>query len=157
MGQTAPIRDAMYFLLESAFADLPVDARILCVGVGTGAELAHLAGKFPGWRFTAVEPSGAMLDECRKRAEAEGSASRCRFHEGYVETLPLGDGHDAATGVPPEGLEGMRQAYAKDVAVPPPKAVAGIIESGGFGTPVQFYQAGMIHAWLSRRGPANYA
>jgi tRNA (cmo5U34)-methyltransferase len=63
----------------------------------------------------------------------------------------------AATGIPPEGLEGMRQAYAKDVAVLHPKAVADLIESGGFGTPVQFYQAGMIHAWLSRRGPANDA
>ena len=31
------------------FAELPTDARILCVGVGTGTELAHLAAQNPGW------------------------------------------------------------------------------------------------------------
>lgn len=39
----APIRNGLHFLLEAVFAKLPADARILCVGVGTGAELAHLA------------------------------------------------------------------------------------------------------------------
>ena len=38
-----------------------------------------------------------MLDVCRGRAESEGFADRCRFHEGYLETLPAGDPHDAAT------------------------------------------------------------
>ncbi len=28
-----------------------------------GTELIHLAGVFPGWRFTAVEPSGARTLE----------------------------------------------------------------------------------------------
>ena len=46
----APIRDALHFLLASVFTELPADARVLCVGVGTGAELAHLAGKFPRCR-----------------------------------------------------------------------------------------------------------
>lgn len=178
--------------------------------------MEHLAKRFPNWSFTAVEPSDAMLDVCRKRAETEGFASRCRFHGGYVDSLPPEDRHDAATcflvsqfilerearsiffrdiagrlrpggmlassdlaseadpeereallrvwlkmmaapGIPPEGLERMRQAYAKDVAVLPPKTIAGIIQSGGFGKPVQFYQAGMIHAWLSRRGPPSGA
>lgn len=55
-AKMAPIRKNLYYLLESVFAGLPADARVLCVGAGTGTELAHLAAKFPGWRFTAVEP-----------------------------------------------------------------------------------------------------
>jgi tRNA (cmo5U34)-methyltransferase len=213
-AKMAPIRDGLHFLLESMFAELPRNARILCVGAGTGAELAHLARKFPHWRFTAIEPSGAMLDVCRHRATTEGFASRCYFHEGYLDSLPIKDMHDAATcflvsqfileqearseffraianrlrpggllassdlasevgsndyetllhawlnmmagaGIPPEGLERMRAAYAKDVAVLPPTLIASIIESAGFGAPVQFFQAGLIHAWFSKRPSGN--
>lgn len=96
-AKMAPIREGLHFLLESVFAELPADARVLCVGAGTGAELAHLAEKFPRWSFTAVEPAGAMLDVCRRRAEKGGFVSRCRFHEGYVDSLPRGDKYDAAT------------------------------------------------------------
>jgi tRNA (cmo5U34)-methyltransferase len=212
----APIRDGLHLILESVFAELLADARILCVGVGTGAELAHLAKKFPRWSFTAVEPSGAMLDVCRHRAEKEGFTSRCYFHQGYLDSLPTRDMHDAATcflvsqfileqearseffrtianrlqprgilassdlasgvgsddyeallpawlsmmaaaHIPPEGLERMRAAYAKDVAILPPIAVASIIESGGFEAPVQFFQAGLLHAWFSKRASGNAA
>ena len=96
-SQIAPIYDGLYFLLESVFADLPPDARLLCVGVGTGTELLHLANVFPGWSFTAVEPSGAMLDVCRTRIDEAGLSSRCRLHEGYVDSLPATQLHDAAT------------------------------------------------------------
>lgn len=34
-ARTAAIRDCLYFLLDSMFAGLPADARILCVGIGT--------------------------------------------------------------------------------------------------------------------------
>lgn len=37
-AKTAPIRDALHFLLESVFAGLPDEARVLCVGAGTGEE-----------------------------------------------------------------------------------------------------------------------
>ncbi len=97
LARMAPINNALYFLLESILAGLPREARILCVGAGTGAELIHLAGVFPGWRFTAVEPSGAMLDACRKRVDEVGLSSRCSFHEGYLESLPVEELHDAAT------------------------------------------------------------
>ena len=210
-AKTAPIRDCLYLLLESLLSDLPSDAKILCIGLGTGAELAHLARKNPEWRFTAVEPSGPMLDVCRQRAEKEGFASRCIFHQGYLETLPTIELHDAATcflvsqfilehhersrffreiatklkpggllassdlasdvesleyevllhawlrmmsaaDISPEAVERMRKAYANDVAVLPPKKVASVIESGGFELPVQFFQAGLIHARLSKLG-----
>jgi len=213
-AKTAPIKDCLYFLLESLFAELPADARVLCVGVGTGVELAHLAQKNPTWRFTAVEPSGPMLDVCRQRAEKAGFASRCYFHEGYLDSLPATEPHDAATcflvsqfildqqarseffreisrklksggilavsdlasdvessayevllrawvnmmaaaDISPEGIERIRKAYANDVGVLPPSRVASIIESGGFEPPVQFFQAGLIHAWLSKRAQSS--
>ncbi|AVP58883.1 class I SAM-dependent methyltransferase [Pulveribacter suum] len=222
-AKTQPIRECLHLLLDAAFAELPADARILCVGVGTGAELAHLARQHPGWRFTAVEPSGAMLQVCRDLAEQQGFAQRCVLHEGYLDTLApataaagQGDSFDAATcflvsqfmvdpavrsgffrqigqrlrpggilastdlasdvrspeyevllrawmhmmvaaDVSPEAMERMRKAYATDVAVLPPGQVAGIIQAGGFDTPVPFFQAGLIRGWLSRwsGGPAD--
>jgi tRNA (cmo5U34)-methyltransferase len=33
--------------------------------------------------------------------------------------------------------------------------VASIIKAGGFGQPVMFYQAGLIHAWFSKVGAAG--
>lgn len=93
----APVHDGLYFHLEWIFSELPKNARILCVGLGAGAELSYLASRFPSWGFTAVEPSGAMLDICRQKAEKEDFVSRCTFHEGYVESLPDIGFHDAAT------------------------------------------------------------
>jgi tRNA (cmo5U34)-methyltransferase len=209
-AKTAPIRDALYFLLQSVFSDVPSAARILCIGAGTGEEIDHFAKRFAGWTFTAVEPSGAMLEVCRAKAEKGGYASRCRFHEGYLDTLPGEEAFDAATcflvsqfildedrrsdffrsiamrlragallassdlaadvaspaydallalwlammrgaGVPSSGIEQMRAAYARDVAILRPERIASIIRAGGFDEPVRFYQSGLIHAWFARR------
>lgn len=206
----APVHEGLYFQLEWIFSELPDDARILCVGLGAGAELSYLASRFPGWTFTAVEPSGAMLDICRQRARSEGFSSRCEFYEGYVESLPDIDVHDAATcfmvsqfildrnaradffraisqrlkddgilvsadlsaavGSPEyeallsvwvsmlqgikasaDAIEKVHSAWAKDVAILPPDEVEEMIKRSGFDLPVQFYQAGLIRAWFSRR------
>jgi tRNA (cmo5U34)-methyltransferase len=210
-ARMSPIRENLYFLLESLFAPLPAAARILSVGAGTGAELAHLARIFPGFRFTAVDPSSAMIDVCRRRAEADGFSSRCDFHVGYVDSLPAEEAYHGATcflvsqfildqalrqsffrdiatrlrpggllassdlasdtrsndyavllpawistmaaaGVQPEVLERTRAAYAKDVAILPSSVVSSIIVAGGFESSVQFFQAGLMHAWISSRG-----
>lgn len=209
-AKTAPIRDALHFLMRAVFARLPADARVLCVGAGTGDEIVELAKHFPGWRFVAVEPSGVMIDLCRRKAEAGGFADRCEFHEGFLDSLPATQPFDAVTcvlvsqfildrdarigffrgiaerlrpggllasadlaadvaspeyeallrvwldmmlsaGVPAAGLEQMRQAYARDVAILPPAQVASLIRAAGFDTPVLFHQAGLIHAWFSTR------
>src|SRR5690554_1544970 len=209
-AKTATIRNCLHLLLEAMFAELPSNANVLCVGVGTGVEIAHLASRNPGWRFTAVEPSGSMLDICRQRAESEGFVSRCVFHQGYLETLSTTEAYDAATcvlvsqfilqrservnffneiarklksggllassdlasdinsteyevllrawmsmmsaaDISAGAIERMRQAYANDVGVLPPAEIASIIKSAGFELPVQFFQAGLIHAWLSKR------
>ncbi|WP_193211319.1 class I SAM-dependent methyltransferase [Luteolibacter marinus] len=207
----AAINGALHLLTGAVLAELPEEARILCVGAGTGAELLYLAGRFPGWRFTAVEPSAAMLDVLRARAEEQGIAGRCVFHEGYLESLPAGEPFHAATsvlvsqfiqdraeragffreiaarlvregvlvsadlacdfateegrsllgtwfrlmkggGVSAEEVERMRGAYERDVAVLPREGVPAIVMEGGFGVPVPFFQAGMIHAWYARVG-----
>ncbi|MDR3403411.1 MAG: class I SAM-dependent methyltransferase [Chthoniobacter sp.] len=96
-AKLAAMRDALHLLISAVFADLPAEARILCVGAGTGAELLYLAQKSPQWRFTAVEPSAPMLEVCRRRAAEAGIASRCVFHEGYLDSLPPSELFDAAT------------------------------------------------------------
>lgn len=93
----AALRDALHMLLDSLFAGLPADARILCVGAGTGEELDHLARHNPGWRFTAVDPSQAMLDQCRRKTMSNGYLDRVTFHAGYLHTLESASSHQAAT------------------------------------------------------------
>ena len=67
-AKLAPIKDALHLCIRMKLSKLPVDARILCVGVGTGTELIYLAQEFPQWHFTAVEPAPEMLKICRQRA-----------------------------------------------------------------------------------------
>lgn len=95
--QLSPVLHGLYHVLSSILSELPHDAKILCVGAGTGAELSYLAQKNPNWHFTAVDPSSAMLDICRQRAKIEGFYSRCSFYEGYLETLSSEGKYDAAT------------------------------------------------------------
>jgi tRNA (cmo5U34)-methyltransferase len=209
-----PLRDSLNFIIRAILTELPIDAQILCVGVGTGVELVDLAQAFPQWQFTAVEPAVPMLDICRQRVEESGLTSRCTFHEGYLDSLPASKSFDAATclfvshfilqpeercnffsqiarrlhpqgylinadlaadrsssaylgvlavwlgiwksaGVPDAGLENMRAAYGRDVAVLPPSEVASMIAAGGFDAPVLFFQNLLMHAWYAKRGSIN--
>lgn len=97
--KSAPMRDILHFLMRMVLLDLPKEARVLCVGVGTGSELIALARAFPGWRFMAVEPSAPMLEICREKVEKEGITPRCEFHEGYLASFPHADPFDAATAI----------------------------------------------------------
>lgn len=98
-AKLAPIKDALHLCIRMKLSKLPVDARILCVGVGTGSELIYLAQEFPQWNFTAIEPAPEMLKICRQRAEESGIASRCTFHKGYLDSLPDSNSFDAATSI----------------------------------------------------------
>jgi tRNA (cmo5U34)-methyltransferase len=122
----AAMRDSLHLLISAIFADLPGDARILCLGAGTGHELIYLAQKFPGWRFAAVEPAGAMLEVCRRKAEACGIADRCVFHEGYLDSLPLTEPFTAAS-----ALLVSQFILAPEARVDFFRAIAGRLRPGG--------------------------
>ena len=95
----APLRDSLHLQMRFVLQALPATARVLGVGVGTGVELLALARWFPGWRFTAVEPSGPMLDVCRRKASEARIADRCEFQVGYLHELPWAEPFDAATSI----------------------------------------------------------
>lgn len=95
----APLKDAMHLIMRFVLADAPANARVLCVGAGTGAELRYLAALFPDWTFTAVDPAAAMLRRCREACDKAGILARCRFHEGTLDTLEDETPYDVATSV----------------------------------------------------------
>jgi tRNA (cmo5U34)-methyltransferase len=97
--QLAPIADNMHFLIRLILQNAPVRARVLCVGVGTGAEILSLSKSFPEWTFVGVDPSIGMLDVCRERLSNAGVLNRCELIHGYVHDAPLGENFDAALSI----------------------------------------------------------
>ncbi|HWV18353.1 MAG TPA: class I SAM-dependent methyltransferase [Rhodocyclaceae bacterium] len=209
-ARLAALRDGIHLLAASIFSRLPQDARMLCVGAGTGAEIHFFAERFPGWTFVSVEPSSEMVKVAKDRAERNGYRKRCTFHTGYLESLPEAEPFDCATSLlvsqflleaeqrtgffraisarlKPTGIlvtsdlasdinsplyqslletwlrtlstadlthermQQMRAAYDRDVSILAAQRVEAIIAAGGFRSPVQFYQAGLIHAWYCQR------
>jgi tRNA (cmo5U34)-methyltransferase len=74
--------------------DAPDTAHILVVGAGGGMETRSLAKAQPGWRFTGVDPSPAMLDLAR--GTLSPVADRVELLEGTVDQAPPGP-FDGAT------------------------------------------------------------
>jgi tRNA (cmo5U34)-methyltransferase len=83
-------RMTMLLLAEQA----PDTANILIVGAGGGMETKALADAQPGWRFTGVDPSQAMLELARQMVTPV--AERVDFLEGTVDRAPDGP-FDGAT------------------------------------------------------------
>ncbi len=112
------ISDCLHFLVGLILNNLPRHARILCVGVGTGAEILSLAKSFPEWKFVALDPSQAMLDVCQDRLRSAGIASRCEFVHGYVQDLPAQEGFDAVLSILVAHFveRGSRQSFFQSMA-----------------------------------------
>ncbi|MEN0107187.1 MAG: class I SAM-dependent methyltransferase [Pseudomonas sp.] len=73
-------------------------AKILVVGAGgTAQEIIAMATLEPGWRFTAVDPSGPMLEAAKQQLAAHNLVERTDLHLGYVEDLAAEETYDAAT------------------------------------------------------------
>jgi tRNA (cmo5U34)-methyltransferase len=98
-AKLSPLSACLHFLTGTVLSKLPGDARILCVGAGTGAEMIYLAQHFPGWHFTAVEPSAPMLEVCRNRVAEQGITERCVLHQGYLDSLAFSEPFHAATSI----------------------------------------------------------
>src|SRR5512133_1141600 len=82
--QLAPIINNLHFLIRLILKNAPVRARVLCVGVGTGAEILSLSEAFAEWTFVGVDPSVGMIDICRERLSNAGVMNRCELINGYV-------------------------------------------------------------------------
>lgn len=95
----APISENMHFLIRLILKNAPVRAHVLCVGIGTGAEILSLSKEFPEWTFVGIEPSIGMLEVCRERIKNEGLTNRCEFIQGYVDDAPVGENFDIALSI----------------------------------------------------------
>lgn len=85
----------MHFAIRLVLDDLPPDARILCVGIGTGAEIMSLAQSHAGWRFVGVDPSIEMLAVCREKLTGASLLDRCELITGYIDDVSADDPFDA--------------------------------------------------------------
>lgn len=90
------IREHLDLLIHLVLSPLPDNARVLCVGIGTGTELLALAARHPGWSFTGVEPAEAMLAICQRKVADAGLDDRVELIHGYVDDVPLPGRFDAA-------------------------------------------------------------
>jgi tRNA (cmo5U34)-methyltransferase len=78
-------------------ARLPMDARILVVGAGTGMEITEFSPLNPGWSFCGVDPSADMLALARKKILEKNLAGDIQLRQGYVDDLSEEAAFDGAT------------------------------------------------------------
>lgn len=99
MQRLIPGVDGLYLLLR-AVMESKVDngGSILLAGAGGGREIETLAPSDQGFRFTAIDPSGGMLNLAREVAENSNALERTIFCKGHVSDSPL-NLHDAATSI----------------------------------------------------------
>lgn len=88
------IANNLHFLISLILQGAPARARVLCVGVGTGAEILSLARSFPEWTFVGVDPAKGMLKVCSERLDQAGVLERCELIHGYIQDVPEGEGFD---------------------------------------------------------------
>ncbi|MBH1944492.1 class I SAM-dependent methyltransferase [Erythrobacter sp. YJ-T3-07] len=86
-SRLAPISDGLHFLMRLTLASLPANARVLCVGVGTGADIFALARARADLTFVGVDPSAEMLEIARHRLNEADIGERCELVHGYVEDV----------------------------------------------------------------------
>jgi tRNA (cmo5U34)-methyltransferase len=97
--QLAPIINNLHFLIRLILKNIPDRARVLCVGVGTGAEILSLSETFTEWRFVGVDPSIGMINICKEKLKIAGVLDRCEFINGYVHDVPEEEKFDAVLSI----------------------------------------------------------
>lgn len=90
-----PIHDNLHFLNSLILKNLPTQARILCVGVGTGADIIELANGHKDWSFVGIDPAQSMLKKCEEKLQAKGLKERCELFHGYLSDYKTDQKFDA--------------------------------------------------------------
>jgi tRNA (cmo5U34)-methyltransferase len=78
-------------------ARLPMHAKLLVVGAGTGMEVTEFAPLNPGWSFCGVDPSADMLALAKKKIVEKNLAGDIELRKGYVDDLDQEAVFDGAT------------------------------------------------------------
>lgn len=92
-----PAYEASHTMAATVLYDrMGSEAELLVIGAGGGIEIARFARHFPGWRFTGVDPSQAMLDLASTRLHAEAGEAEWSLVRGTVADAPAGP-FDGAT------------------------------------------------------------
>lgn len=93
------ITEAMHYLIQLSLKELPKQSKILCVGVGTGAEILSLAKQNPEFTFTGIDTSLPMLEVCKEKLEKADLLKRCELIHGKIEDFPHQQNFDAALSI----------------------------------------------------------
>lgn len=91
----SPINKNLNFLIDLILKDLPSNARILCVGVGTGADIIDLANNNKSWSFVGIDPAKSMLDRCEVKLRENSLQNRCELFHGYLSDFKTDESFDA--------------------------------------------------------------
>jgi tRNA (cmo5U34)-methyltransferase len=78
-------------------ARLPVHAKVLVVGAGTGMEMTEFSPLNPGWSFCGVDPSADMLALAEKKILETNLTGEIELRKGYVDDLEQEAVFDGAT------------------------------------------------------------
>lgn len=74
------------------------NARVMVVGAGgTAEEVVRINVLEPEWKFTAIDPSAAMLECAKTRLAERGLSNKVSVIQGYVHDLPNDRSFDGAT------------------------------------------------------------
>ncbi len=91
-----PISENLHYLNSLILQNLPDNAHILCVGIGTGVEVIKIAKENPTWKFVGIEPSLSMINDCKERFKNENLESQCELFHGFLHELVSEDKFDAS-------------------------------------------------------------
>lgn len=96
--RTLPTYDPMLRISKTFLRSmLSPDASLLIIGGGGGGELKAFGPSNPGWHFTAVDPSKAMLGVAKMKAKELEMENRVEFIHGTAEDVPAEANYDGAT------------------------------------------------------------
>jgi tRNA (cmo5U34)-methyltransferase len=152
----APILAALHHLIAARLSGLPPEAHILCVGVGTGAEVLALAARYPGWRFTGVDPAAPMLERCRAKVAEAGLSDRVNLVLGTTEALPEGRVFDAATAIlVSQFLTDRAERIAFFAAIAGRLIPGGVLASVDLSAPDGSGAAEMLGQWFALQGATD--